>query len=80
MMPFAATRMQLKIVGVREVSQKEKQVSCGNICMWNLRHTTNERISGTQTDSLDVENSFVVAKGVGLVGVVVEWEVGVSRY
>ena len=53
-MPFAATWMQLEIVVQGEVSQKEKQVSCGNICMWSLKYNTNERTCGTETGSLDV--------------------------
>ena len=43
--------------------------------MWNLKYDTNEPIYETETDS-DIENRFVVAKGVGGG---MEWEAGVSR-
>ena len=33
--------------------------------MWNLKYDTNELIYETETDSGDIENRFVVAKGEG---------------
>ena len=76
-MPFAATWMQLEAVVRREVSQKEKQVSGGNICTWNLKYNTNEPTCGTETGSLDTGNSLWLPRERGWGGV--GWEVGISR-
>ena len=46
-MPFAATWMQLEIITLSEVSQKEKD----NYHMWNLKYDTNELIYKAETDS-----------------------------
>ena len=46
-MPFAATWMDLEIIILREVSQKEKD----NYHMWNLKYDTNELIYKAETDS-----------------------------
>ena len=50
-MPFAATWMQLEIIILSEVSQKEKQIPYGIIYMWNLKYDTNEPIYEAETDS-----------------------------
>ena len=51
-MPFVATWMDLEIVILSEVSQKEKEISYNNTYMRNLkRNDTNERIYKTETDS-----------------------------
>ena len=51
-MPFAATWMQLEIIIVSEVSQKEKDKYHMIITyMWNLKYGTNEPIYKTETDS-----------------------------
>ena len=44
-MPFAATWMQLAIIILREVSQKEKDKShMISLIWWNLKYDTNEPI------------------------------------
>ena len=67
-MPFAATWMQLEIITLSGVSQKEKDKY--HMMSWNIKYDTNELIYETETESLDIENRLVVAKGEG---------VGVSR-
>ena len=50
-MPFAATWMDLQIVILSEVSQKEKDKYDITLDMWNLKYDTNELIYGTEADS-----------------------------
>ena len=51
-MPFAATWMDLEIITVSEVSQKEKDKYHMIITyMWNLKYDTNELIYKTETNS-----------------------------
>ena len=50
-MPFAATRMQLKILTRSEVSQKERQILYDITYMWNLKYGINEPIYRKETDS-----------------------------
>ena len=64
-MPFAATRIDLEIIILSEVSQKERQIPYDITYMWNLKYGTNEHIYETETDS---QNRLVVAKGVGGMG------------
>ena len=47
-MPFAATWMQLEIIIVSKVSQKEKD-TYHITYIWNLRYDTNEHIYETKT-------------------------------
>ena len=62
-MPLAATWMDLEIIILSEVSQKEKD-KYHITYMWNLKYDTNEHIY--ETDRLtDIENRLVVAKGEG---------------
>ena len=49
-MPFAATWMQLKIIILSEISQKEKD-KYHTTYMWNLKYGTDELIYETETDS-----------------------------
>ena len=49
--PFAATWMELEILILSEVSQKERQISYNITYMWNLKCGTNEPISKIETDS-----------------------------
>ena len=61
-LPFAATWVQLEIVILSEVSQKDKYCIT---YMQNLKHDTNELIC--ETNRLpDIENRFVVAKEEGV--------------
>ena len=65
-MPLAATWMDLEIIILSEVSQKEKD-KYHITYMWNLKYDTNEHIY--ETDRLtDIENRLVVAKGEGVLG------------
>ena len=49
-MPFAATWMDLEIIILSKISQKEKD-KYHITYMWNLKHDTNEHIHETKTDS-----------------------------
>ena len=48
-MPFVATRMDLDIIILSEVSQKDKYHDITH--MWNLNYDTDELIYETKTDS-----------------------------
>ena len=50
-MPFAATWMDLEIIILSEVSQKEKDKYHMMSHMWTLKYDTNELIYKTETDS-----------------------------
>ena len=50
-MPFAAKWMDLEIIILSEVSQKEKDKYHVTTYMWNLKYDTNELICETETDS-----------------------------
>ena len=49
-MPFAATWMNLEIIILSKVRQKEKD-KYHMIYMWNLKYDTNEHIYQAKTDS-----------------------------
>ena len=52
-MPFAATWMDLEIIKLSEVSQKEERYIPSDITyMWNLKYDTNDLIYETETGSL----------------------------
>ena len=50
-MPLAATWMDLEIITLSEVSQKERDIPYDITYMWNLKYDTNEHIYETETDS-----------------------------
>ena len=50
-MPFAATWMDLEIIILSEISQKEKDKYCDITYMWNLKYDPNEIICEIETDS-----------------------------
>ena len=51
--PFAATWMDLEIIKLSEVSQKEERYIPSDITyMWNLKYDTNDLIYETETGSL----------------------------
>ena len=50
-MPFAATWMDLEIIILSSVSQKEKDKCNDIIYMWNLKYDTNKHTYKTKTDS-----------------------------
>ena len=50
-MPFAATRVDLEIVILSEVSQTERQISYDVAYMWNLKNGTNEPIYKREIES-----------------------------
>ena len=43
-MSFAATWMQLEVIILRNVAEKERQIPSGMTYMWNLKHSINEPI------------------------------------
>ena len=73
-MSFAITWMQLEIILLSGVSQKEKD-KYHMISLVESKMCANEPIYKTETDSV-IENRLVVAKGVGEW---MDWELGVSR-
>ena len=50
-MPLVATWMQLEIILLSEVSQKEKDKYHTITYMWNIKYGTNELIYKMETDS-----------------------------
>ena len=52
-MPFAATRMDLEIIILSEISQTEKEIPYDITYTWNLKYDTNEQMNlpTKQTDS-----------------------------
>ena len=77
-MTFAATQMQLEILILSKVSQKERQTPYGITYMWNLKYDTNEPIHKIETDSTVKEYRLMIAKGEGI-GRRMDWEVGASK-
>ena len=46
-MPFAASSMEIEILILSEVNQKEREIPYGITYMWNLKYCTNEPIYKT---------------------------------
>ena len=63
-MSFAATWMQLAILILSEVSQKEKyKIPYYSTYMWNLKYGTNESICRTETDSQTQKTNLWLPRG-----------------
>ena len=62
-MPFAATWMDLEIIILSEVSQR--QISYDITYMWNLKYDKNELIYKTETDSQTEKTNLWFPKGKG---------------
>ena len=62
-MPFAATWMDLEIIILSEV--RERQISYDITHVWNLilKNDTNELIYKTETDLQIIKNKFMFTKG-----------------
>ena len=66
-MSFATTGMQLEIIILSEVSQKEKDKIPYDITyMWNLKYDTNEPMYKTETDSRTQKTDLWLPRGRGL--------------
>ena len=50
-MSFAAMWMDLEIITLSEVRQRQRQISYDITYMWKLKYATNEHIFETETDS-----------------------------
>ena len=65
-MPFAATWMDLEMIILSEVSQREKDKYCMlSLIMWNLilKNDTNELIYKTETDLQILKTNLWLPKG-----------------
>ena len=63
--PFAATWMQLEIIMLSEVSQKEKDKYDGITYMWDLKYGTNEAVYKTEADSQTQRPDLWLPRGGG---------------
>ena len=75
-MPFAVTWMDLGIIILSEV--REREISYDNIDMWNLKYNTNELIYKTETDSQIIKHTYG-CQGEGDEGGM-DWEFGIRIY
>ena len=66
-MPFAATWMDLEIIILNEVSQR--QISYDITYLWNLKNDTNELIYKTKIDSHKKQLRVIKGKGGDKLGV-----------
>ena len=65
-MPLAATQMDLEMIILSEVSQKEKDhYLTVSLNTWNLNYGTNERIYGAETDARTERTGLYQGGGVG---------------
>ena len=65
-MPSASTWMQLEIITISEVGQKEKDKYHVITYMWNLKYDTNEPVYETETDSRTERTDWCLPRGRGL--------------
>ena len=75
-MPFGATWMELEILILSEVCQKEKDKYHIIILIWNLICGTNEPIYRKETNSWTWRIDLWLSRGKGRSGM--DWEFGVS--
>ena len=54
-MSFVTTWMQLEIIILSEVSQKERQIPYDITYMWNLKYDTNEPIYETESGTYRID-------------------------
>ena len=62
-MSFAVTWMDLQIIILSEVSQKEKEIPYDITYMWNPKYGTNELICETEKDSQTQRTDLWLARG-----------------
>ena len=62
-MPFAATWMDLEIVILSEVSDRERQISYDIAYMWNLKKWYKWTYLQNRNRVTDVENTLMVTRG-----------------
>ena len=68
-MPFAATWMDLEMIILSEVRQRERHVPYDITYMWNLKKNhRNELISKTETDSQTEKTNLRLTMGKGWEG------------
>ena len=61
--PFTPIWLDLEVIIVREVSQKEKDKHHVITFIWNLKHDTNDLIYKTEKRLMDTENKPMFTKG-----------------
>ena len=61
-LPFAAIWIDLEIIILGEVSQREKQIPYDITCRWNLKYDTNELIYKTEIDSQTQKTNLQLPK------------------
>ena len=77
-MPFAATWMDLEMIILNKVSEKETKIPYDIIAMCNLKYDTNELIYETETDSQTYRTDlWLPRESVGGGGM--DWEFEISR-
>ena len=65
-MSFAATQMDLEIIILSQVSQRERQTPYGLTYMWNLQYNSSEYIFERETDSQIQRTDFWLQAGRGV--------------
>ena len=76
-MTSVATWMDLEMIILSKISQRERQIPCDITWMWNLKYDTNERICETEINSQIQRTDFLPRKRGGGAGK--NWEFRISR-